>query len=137
MMNVPPPLLRGRQASAGFTLIEVLISILVFSLGVLGTIALQARVAQFVVQNGDRSRASVLANEMVSTMWAAQTMSPSASAVSGWQSMVATPSVSGLPNGTGSVTTSASSTTVTITWKGPSAAASAASASYSTTVVIQ
>jgi type IV pilus assembly protein PilV len=136
-MNVPPTLLRRRRDGAGFTLIEVLISILIFSLGVLGTIALQARAAQFATQNGDRSRASLLANEMVSTMWAAQTISPSNSVVSSWQTMVATPTVSGLPNGAGSIATSASSATITITWKAPSAATSAASASYSTTVVIQ
>jgi len=142
-MNVPPMLLRRRRDGAGFTLIEVLISIVIFSLGILGTIALQARVAQFASQNVDRSRAAVLANQMVSTMWAAQSIYPSQTAVNSWQSMVATPTVSGLPNGLGSISTSAStatspaSATITITWKGPTAAASAASASYSTNVVIQ
>ena len=132
-----PAIPSRRRAHAGFTLIEVLISILVFSLGVLGTVALQARATQFAEQNGDRSRAAVLANEMVSSMWAAQTISLPTATVSAWQTMVATPSVSGLPNGAGSVSTSGGAATVTITWKGPSVAATAASASYSTTVVIQ
>ena len=136
-MNTPATPGRRPRGSAGFTLIEVLISLLIFSLGVLGTVALQARATQFATQNGDRSRAAILANEMVSTMWAAQTASPSVSAVTTWQTMVSTPSVSGLPNGTGKVATTGNSATVTVYWKGPTVAATAASASYTTTVVIQ
>ena len=136
-MKTPAIPSRRRRASAGFTLIEVLISILIFSVGVLGTVALQARAAQFAEQNGDRSRAAVLANEMVSNMWAHQSATPDSTYLTSWQTAVSTPSVSGLPNGSSKVSTTGSSATVTVYWKGPTVAATAASASYSTTVVIQ
>ena len=57
-----------RRPTRGFTLIEVLISILVFSFGLLGAAAMQAVAVQAATQNGDRSRAGLLANEMVSTL---------------------------------------------------------------------
>ena len=136
-MKTPAIPSRRRRASAGFTLIEVLISILIFSLGVLGTVALQARAAQFAEQNGDRSRAAVLANEMVSSMWAHQSATPDSTYLASWQTAVSTPTVSGLPNGSSKVTTTGNSATVTVYWKGPAVAAAAASASFTTTVVIQ
>jgi len=132
-----PAIPSRRRACAGFTLIEVMISILIFSLGVLGTVAMQARATQFAEQNGDRSRAAVMANEMVSSLWAHQSATPDPTYLTSWTTAVATPSVSGLPNGAASVATSASTAIVTITWKGPTIAATAASASYTTTVVIQ
>jgi len=127
---------RRRSVSAGFTLIEVLISILIFSLGVLGTIALQARVAQFTAQNGDRGRAAVLANELVSNMWANQSQTPDPNYLSQiWAPQLN--SSAGLPNANYQINQTASGTSINIYWKGPTVAASAASASYSTTVVIQ
>ncbi len=136
-MKTPAIPSRCRRASAGFTLIEVLISILIFSLGVLGTVALQARAAQFTEQNGDRSRAAVLANELVSNMWAHQSATPDSTYLSSWTTAVSNPGVSGLPNGSSKVATTGNSATITVYWKGPTVAATAASASYSTTVVIQ
>ncbi len=136
-MKTPAIPSRCRHASAGFTLIEVLISILIFSLGVLGTVALQARAAQFTEQNGDRSRAAVLANELVSNMWAHQSATPDSTYLSSWTTAVSNPGVSGLPNGSSKVATTGNSATITVYWKGPTVAATAASASYSTTVVIQ
>ncbi len=136
-MKTPAPLSRRRHAAQGFTLIEVLISILVFSLGVLGTVALQARATQFASQNGDRSRASILANEMVAKLWAAQSATPAPAVLTAWQTAVSTTTSSGLPNGAGTVVTTGSTAVVTITWKSPSAVTSAPSNSYSTTVVIQ
>ncbi len=137
-MSTPRPIPRhGGRAQRGFTLIEVLIAILIFSLGLLGTAALQARVVQVATQNGDRARAALLANEMVSQLWAAQSATPTALAT--WQTQVSTPSMSGLPNGSGTVTTNASTNTavITVTWRAPSAASGAQLNSYTTTVAIQ
>jgi type IV pilus assembly protein PilV len=127
-----------RRSSRGFTLIEVLISILVFSFGVLGAVALQAVAVQMGTQNGDRSRASMLANEMVSTLWAKQTASPASGDLAAWQGRVSNAAASGLPNGAGAVSSCGTNcATVTVTWKAPSAKAADPSNKYSTNVVIQ
>jgi type IV pilus assembly protein PilV len=142
MLTMPPRIFsrRSRRSCRGFTLIEVMISILVFSLGVLGTVALQALVVQTQTQNGDRSRAAMLANEMVSMLWANQSASPTPSDLAAWRAKVASAGTSGLPNATGTVTSCAdvaNCAVVTIAWKAPSAQASAASSQFTTTVVIQ
>jgi len=133
---------RLRRASQGFTLVEVLISILVFSFGLLGAAALQSVAVQMGTQNADRSRAAVLANEMVSTLWAKQTATPATADLNAWKAKVANAQGAGLPNGVGSVAACAGSSvancaTVTITWKAVSAKASANSNQYTTNVVIQ
>jgi len=129
-----------RRPTRGFTLIEVLISILVFSFGLLGAAAMQAVTVQAATQNGDRSRAGLLANEMVSMLWAAQSATPASADLDAWRARIATPAVSGLPNGAGTVTVCsgvANCAVITVTWKAPSAKAAAASNWYTTTVVIQ
>ncbi len=137
-MTTPAFLSRRPRNAAGFTLIEVLISILIFSLGVLGTVALQARVAQFAQQNGDRSRAAMFANELVSNLWANQSATPDNNWVTNnWAPRLKNPAVSGLPSASYKLSTTGNSTTIQIYWKGPSVAAAAASAAYATTVVIQ
>jgi type IV pilus assembly protein PilV len=131
---------RSHRAIQGFTLIEVLISILVFSFGLLGAAAMQAMAVQTATQNGDRSRAAMLANEMVSTLWAGQSSTPASGDLAAWKAKVATPAVSGLPGGTGSVVPCsgiAGCAVITITWKAPSAKVAASPSRYITTVVIQ
>jgi len=133
-----PP--RPRLSTGGFTLVEVLIAILVFSFGLLGAAAMQAVAVQAATQNGDRSRAALLANEMVSTLWAARSSTPADGDLAAWTAKVATPAVSGLPGGAGSVaacTGIAGCAVITVTWKAPSAKAAAASNRYTTTVVIE
>jgi type IV pilus assembly protein PilV len=132
--------IRSRRAIQGFTLIEVLISILVFSFGLLGAAAMQAMAVKVATQNGDRSRAAMLASEMVSTLWASQSSTPSSGDLAAWKVKVATPTVSGLPGGIGSVAPCvgiANCAVVTVTWKAPSARASDNASRYATTVVIQ
>ena len=51
------------------TLIEVLVSLLIFSFGFLGLIGMQARAVQLSTDAEDRSRAALLANDIVTTMW--------------------------------------------------------------------
>ncbi|HEY8975915.1 MAG TPA: prepilin-type N-terminal cleavage/methylation domain-containing protein [Burkholderiaceae bacterium] len=129
-----------RRSTRGFTLIEVLIAILVFSFGLLGAAAMQAVAVQAATQNGNRSRAALLANEMVSTLWATQSSTPAPADLAAWTSKIATPSASGLPNGSGTVTACtgvANCAVITVTWKAPSAKTAAASNRYTTTVVIQ
>jgi len=138
MSTLAAPERRRRQA-AGFTLIEVLVSILVFSFGLLGLVGMQARLLQASTQNLDRARASLLANEIVSVMWAKQT-----TAITGlddyrnWQDRVAKPAAGGLPRGEGTVSAPDASkqVTVTIKWQPPSMADSAPKNLFTTTVAI-
>ena len=60
-----PPSARASQS--GVALIEVLISILLFSLGILGLIGLQARAISFSVDAEDRNRAALFANEIATS----------------------------------------------------------------------
>lgn len=124
------------HAQRGFTLIEVLVSILIFLFGVMGLIALQSRVTQLSNDAEDRNRAALLANEGVQIAWASGTsgaLNPAAYAA--WQAAVATPQnntgagvssgLLGLPNGQGTIVLNPGAATpntwtVTITWQEPS-----------------
>lgn len=119
-------------------LIEVLVSLLVFLLGVLGIVALQAQAVQFSVQSEDRSRAALLANDLVSQMWTAQTTSLSSETLAAWKARL-TDTQRGLNSATGTVSAADSSGVVTITIKWKSIGASSADAAanqYVTQVVI-
>jgi type IV pilus assembly protein PilV len=110
-----------RRAARGFTLIEVLIAVLIFSVGILGTLGMQVRLAQATVQNGDRARASMLADEVASQMWlkrSADIANADSAFYTAWKTRVATPATSGLPQGGGVVSyaTSTKISTITITW---------------------
>lgn len=118
--------LTSKNQQSGALLLEVLISILIFSFAILGLVAMQGRAIQFSIDAEDRNRAALLANEMVTTMWGQKTVSASAlsSEITAWQTKVQDVAVSGLPNSTGTVSAANSEgiVTITITWTpaGPS-----------------
>lgn len=58
-----------RRRQRGFTLLETLVALVVFSVGLLGIVALQARTIQMSVDGEDRNRAALLADEVISAMW--------------------------------------------------------------------
>lgn len=107
----------------GMMLIEVLVSILIFSIGVLALVGLQARMTAAQSDAKYRADASYLANEVVGTMWGDLshvanyngTACTSNTRCSDWQSKVS----STLPNGNGSIVVDATSqmVTVTVTWQ--------------------
>ncbi len=140
-MHAHPTVPRSGRSSRGFTLVEVLISILVFSFGLLGAAALQALAVQMGTQNGDRARAAALANEMVTNLWTNQSSTPASGYLTTWTAMVANPASSGLPNGVGTVAACTGSVAncalITITWRAPSAKSTAQASQYQTSVVIQ
>jgi len=125
-----------RRAARGFTLIEVLISVLIFTVGILGAVGMQAKLTQATLQNGDRARASMLADEMASQMWiknSADIANADSTFYGKWQSRVSTPSTSGLAGGSGTVSYSTATkvSTITISWSNQNG-----SHSFATSVVI-
>jgi type IV pilus assembly protein PilV len=124
-----------QSSQRGFTLIEVLVGLLLFSFGILGFVGMQARAVQLSVDSEDRNRAALMANELVTTMLLNHTTDVD---TSGWLSRLRDATVSGLPQASGAVSAADANgvVTLTITWKSPSAPAAAASSSYSTDVVV-
>jgi type IV pilus assembly protein PilV len=122
---------RSPRAQSGMTLLEVLVSILIFSFGILGLIALHARATQYSVDAEDRNRAALLANEIASEMLARQTLTLPAGTVQAWQDRVgdprgdpalADPRGGGLSNGQGVITVNGNTADITITWRPPTRA---------------
>jgi len=108
-----------RSGRGGFALVEVLVSVLLFSIGVLGLLAVHAKSSQTSVDSEDRGRAAILASQLASQMWASNSVSLDDSTISTWQTAVANTTGYGLPNGSGSVSVSDSIATITVTWRAP------------------
>ncbi len=66
-MNTQP---KNFKAQAGVMLLEALIAILIFSLGILSLVALQGTSIQLTSDAKYRSDASLLANKLIGQMWA-------------------------------------------------------------------
>lgn len=92
-----------RRGVRGFTLIEVLVSLLIFSFGILGLAGFQALVTRNSVEASERSRAALMANELVAAMWEARSTKLSDDVLDAWKARVAAPTVLGLPDGDGEV----------------------------------
>ena len=60
----------GRKGQAGVVLLEALIAILIFSLGILTVIGIQAASIKMAADAQLRTRAALLANRLVGQMWA-------------------------------------------------------------------
>jgi type IV pilus assembly protein PilV len=61
---------RGRKGQAGVMLLEALIAILIFSLGILTVIGIQAASIKMAADAQLRTRAALLADRLVGRMWA-------------------------------------------------------------------
>ncbi len=118
---------RLRQSvQRGVALLEALIAIVLFSIAILGMVALQAKATQFSVQSQDRTTAALLANDMVSLLMASGSVSPSSAVSSAWSSRISV----ALPSGQGFITTdSCGNTEISVAWQavGKSAASVATS----------
>ncbi|MGE5450235.1 MAG: type IV pilus modification PilV family protein [Acidobacteriota bacterium] len=123
MLKRRPPQLCKRHG--GFVIIDVLMSVLLFSVGILGLIGLQTALTRNQVDTKVRADASYLAGELIAQIWANTTQLSSYSS-SGcatmalckeWQDKVA----ASLPGGVGGVAADASTgdITITITWTNP------------------
>lgn len=112
----------ARDGQHGIALIEVLVSVLLFSLGVLGLIGLQARAIGLSVDAEDRNRAALIANDIATAMWTQDTVSidPDAGEVS-WNERASDLAAGGLPNAEVVINpdTTARTANITITWSPP------------------
>ncbi|WP_051710470.1 type IV pilus modification PilV family protein [Andreprevotia chitinilytica] len=137
----------------GYLLLEVLVSLLIFSIGILGLVAALVTSTRTSVATEDRNRAALLANEMAVILLANKNVTPSAATLSTWQSHLAVSAgsggqtnsgLNGLPNATGTVVSTPTAgfttgtATITISWIEPKSAASATpiTDSYTTEVVV-
>ncbi len=125
----------------GSSLLEVLVAILIFSFGLLGLLALQARASQYSVSAEDTNRAALLAGELSASMWAARTVQLPQADIDAWNTRVASPTGGGLPSGIGTVTVTGTGSgavaEIVITWLPTRAASSVTNRNrYATQVVI-
>lgn len=118
-------------------MIEVLVAIVLISFGILGLVSLQARAVQVSVSAEDSQRAALLAGEIATAMWGANSVSLDADEVEAWAERVADPSVAGLPNATGTIEVDAGGNIarITVQWRA-NHAASGQENRYVTDVVI-
>lgn len=126
-----------KRSSSGFMLMEVLVSILIFSVGVLALIGLQAKLSKAQSASKLRTDASYLAQEAIGQMWADMAHAPqyasgcaSYSPCNDWASKIS----QALPNGSGTITYNSAqdSYTITIVWQ-----AAGEGHSYSTTTTLK
>ena len=111
---------RTLKSQAGVMLIEALVAILIFSVGVVAVMGMQAVSIEQVSQAKYRTDASYLANQIVGKMWTDQANIPSYATAgytgrAAWDAVVA----STLPNGTGTIVVNGTLITITINWKLP------------------
>lgn len=132
----PPQVLKGptmtpsrsphpRARAQGFALIEILVAVLLFALGVLALVGLQGSLTRAQTDAKVRTDAAALASEAIGQMWADTTnlsLYTSTSCAShprckAWQEKVA----ASLPSGNSTITVTASSgdVEVSVQWTGP------------------
>lgn len=115
---------RARRAAPrlqqGVMLLEALVAILIFSIGILAVMGMQAASISQVTQSKFRTDASYLANQIIGRMWVDQAnLASYASAGSApraaWDDTVAAT----LPAGAGAIDVNGTQVTVTINWQMP------------------
>ncbi len=109
------PPMRGTQGpkrqQRGSFIIESLISVVIFAVGLISMIGLATQSLNQVTQTKARNDASYLAGELVGEMWVNAAL-PSAFNTAPWVTRVA----AALPNGVGAVTVAGTQIDITITW---------------------
>lgn len=126
------------RKQSGLLLIEVMISLLIFSAAILSLVGMQAYASRVSTDAEDRNRASTMASEIIAGMWLQGTLAPSATDLAAWQARLSNVAVSGLPNANGNVSAADVNgvVTVTITWKSPSKKAADPNSQYVTQVAM-
>jgi type IV pilus assembly protein PilV len=112
--------LQGLRKQGGVMLLEALVAILIFSIGIIAVLGMQAVSITQVSQSKYRTDAAYLANQLIGLMWVADKTTLPAFAGGGgvraaWDATVA----ASLPQGAGNVVVNGSAVTITITWRMP------------------
>jgi type IV pilus assembly protein PilV len=111
--------LRINRAQRGVALFECLAAMLIFSVGLLGLLGLEARVMNISVDSENRSRAAMIAGEVASQMWLNNTVSATNAAVVAAEGNAGDQTQGGLPGGGVNVTAVPGTTNaadITVTW---------------------
>lgn len=116
MKNPPTPLTKSTQQ--GIVLLEALVAVLLFSMGVLALVGLQAAMMKNTEDSKFRSEASFIAQQRLGIMWA------NPSTIASYIEQASAPAnISTLPNGTRTTSISTvsgvSEVTVTVNWQQP------------------
>ncbi len=132
----PESRMRGKAGQKGSVVLEAMIAILIFSIGILGLIGMQTSAVSNVSDAKYRSDASFLADQIIGQMWASRVSSGGSFVVDTTYALPnpapnpvvmqwAGSGVAGyLPNGTATITIDPANpqhVTVTLTWKPPKA----------------
>lgn len=119
----------GGQTVRGMILLDGLIAILIFSIGILGMVAMQSLSVRFSTDAKLRTDAAMFADQIIAQMWgeasstsapmSTQFASPSGLAFKAWQTAVAAdlPGVTANPP---TVDFTGTQVTVTVNWQAPS-----------------
>ena len=118
MKHQRPSPFSARASQTGVALIEVLVSVLLFSLGILGLIGLQTRAIGLSLDAEDRNRAALIANNIAATMWTTRTVAIDAAA---WTTRARNLQAGGLPAAEVQITPDLAANTadILITWRPP------------------
>lgn len=130
---------RSAKQQAGVMLLEALIGILVFTIGIIGLMGMQAMATRSTADMKFRTEAALYAEQLINQMWAddhaalvTNYASPGGPKYQAWKAEIAAPGT-GLPGATGAnvptvtivqggagVAPTATTVTITIKWQGPS-----------------
>jgi type IV pilus assembly protein PilV len=128
MSNLSPVCIApGKRKMAGFMLIESLLAMLIFSIGILALVGFQGMSIKLVGDSKQRANAAFVASHIEGELWAVNPANladcagsfepPSSSSCAGdWGARLV-----GLPNGVAEVEVNGSQVTLTITWQQPGA----------------
>jgi type IV pilus assembly protein PilV len=101
-------------AHRGYVLIEVLVSMLIFALGILGLISIQSQSVKAANEAKLRADAVFAANEILGKMWVDR---------ANLATYAGNTTLSNLPGGNANVAVNGAVVTVTITWRPPGTSA--------------
>jgi type IV pilus assembly protein PilV len=110
---------RTARTQHGIALLECLMALLIFSVGLLGLLGLEARVMNISVDSENRGRAALIASEIASQMWLNKTVLPTTTAYTTLVANAGDQTQGGLPGGVATVTQigTANTADITITWQ--------------------
>jgi type IV pilus assembly protein PilV len=130
---------RIAHAQRGMALIECMMALLIFSVGLLGLLGLEARVMNTSTDSENRNRAAMLASEVASAMWLNNTVDPLSPAVIAAKANAANQTLGGLPGGAVAVTAVpliTNAADITVTWTEVSDVAAGIQSTLTTRVVL-